>query len=316
MRVIYKNVFELVGNTPMLYLDRICKEEGCVGQIAAKLERYNPGGSAKDRAALRMIKSARNNGSLREHGTIVEPTSGNMGISLAMYGRLMDYNIIIAMPETASSERVAAIEAYGARVVLTEASLGMSGAVAKAKELVDSIENSIMLEQFSNSENAEAHCMTTGPEIWDDTEGKVDFLVAGIGTGGTICGCARFLKEKNPAIGVIGVEPATSAVISGKDRGEHKIAGIGAGFVPDVYDASCVDEIICVSDEAAFEYCRRLAKSEGIIAGISSGAAVFVAVEIARRETAKDKLIVVILPDMGERYFSVKGLFQRSSSLE
>lgn len=307
--MIYKNASELIGRTPMMYLDNICNEENCNCRIAAKLERANPTGSAKDRAVLRMIEEAETAGLLRNGSTIIEPTSGNAGISIAMLGGIKDYRVILTMPESMSKERISILQAYGAQIVLTSAELGMNGAIEKAKELSEQIENSIMLEQFSNMGNPYAHYLTTAPEIWKDTEGKLSYLVAGVGTGGTLCGCAKFLKEKNPQIRITAVEPQNSAVLLGKEKGAHRIQGIGAGFVPDTCDLSLIDEVIAVSDETAYSFCRKLVRKEGLLCGISSGAALAAAVEIAKRDETAGELIAVILPDAGERYLSEKGLF-------
>lgn len=314
--VIYKDVTELVGNTPMVFLDKICKKEKCKGRIAAKLENTNPSGSAKDRAVLRMIEKACQSGMLLKNGTIIEPTSGNTGIALAAIGCSMGYKVILTMPNTMSKERIALLEAYGAKVILTPGEVGMTGAIEKAKELSKKIGGSVVLNQFSNQENKNAHYASTGPELWRDTQGELSYLVAGVGTGGTICGCAQFLKEQSDNIRIIAVEPEKSAVLSGKESGSHEIQGIGAGFVPDLYDRTLIDEVICVSELSAYSYCRDLAVCEGILAGISSGAALCAAVQVAKRREAEEKTIGVILPDSGDRYLSVEALFQRSSNLE
>ena len=295
---IYDDLDKLIGNTPIMRLERLESVQECEAAIFAKLECFNPAGSAKDRVALNMINDA------EKSGKIIEPTSGNTGIGLAAVGVHRGYKVIVVMPDNMSLERQKLMRAYGAEVVLTPAAEGMSGSIAKAKELAESTPNSFIPSQFDNPANAEAHYLTTGREIWDDMDGKVDILVAGVGTGGTLTGTARYLKEMNPNVKVVAVEPNTSAVLSGKPAGAHGISGIGAGFIPDVLDRSLIDEVIQIAVFEAQIGCRALAAREGVLVGISSGAALAAAVKISRLEENKGKNIVVILPDGGERYLS------------
>lgn len=302
---IKQNVSELVGHTPLIEFVKYEKEENIKAHIVGKLEYFNPGGSVKDRIAKAIIDDYEAKGILKEGSTIIEPTSGNTGIGLAMIAASRGYKLIITMPETMSKERIALMKAYGAEVVLTEGAKGMKGAIAKANELKNEIDNSIIAGQFENMANPKAHYETTGPEIYEDTDGKVDILVAGIGTGGTISGTGKFLKEKNKDIKVVGVEPTSSPVLTKGVSGAHKIQGIGAGFVPNTLDTKIYDEIITVSNEDAFATTKQIAHSEGVLVGISSGAAIFAAKELAKREENYGKNIVVILPDTGNRYLSL-----------
>lgn len=302
---IKQNVSELVGHTPLIEFVKYEKEENIKAHIVGKLEYFNPGGSVKDRIAKAIIDDYEAKGILKESSTIIEPTSGNTGIGLAMIAASRGYKLIITMPETMSKERIALMKAYGAEVVLTEGAKGMKGAIAKANELKNEIDNSIIAGQFENMANPKAHYETTGPEIYEDTDGKVDILVAGIGTGGTISGTGKFLKEKNKDIKVVGVEPTSSPVLTKGVSGAHKIQGIGAGFVPNTLDTKIYDEIITVSNEDAFATTKQIAHSEGVLVGISSGAAIFAAKELAKREENYGKNIVVILPDTGNRYLSL-----------
>lgn len=301
---IHTNILDLVGNTPLVELTKIEKDEHLKARVAAKIESFNPAGSAKDRIALNMIKSAEKEGKIKPGATIIEPTSGNTGIGLALVCAQRGYQLILTMPETMSVERRNLIKAYGAKVVLTPGSDGMKGAIAKANELAEEIPNSFIPSQFTNMSNPEIHYLTTGPEIWKDTDGKVDMFVAGVGTGGTLSGTGKYLKEKNPKIEVVAVEPETSPLLSKGYAGPHKIQGIAAGFVPETLDTRIYDEIVTVSDQHAFEMGRRLAQEEGLLVGISSGAAAYAAVELAKRPENEGKLIVVLLPDTGERYLS------------
>ena len=298
------NVSELIGGTPLLDAARFVKNEGVNAKILAKLELFNPAGSVKDRVAKAMIEDAEKKGILKEGATIIEPTSGNTGIGLAAVGVSKGYTVILTMPETMSVERRNLLKAYGAKVVLTEGAKGMKGAIAKADELSKEIENSVILGQFVNPANPTAHYETTGPEIWEDTDGKVDIFIAGVGTGGTVSGVGRYLKEKNPNVKVVAVEPETSPVLSEGKSGPHKIQGIGAGFVPDTLDTKVYDEVIKVPNEGAFQKGAAFARAEGVLVGISSGAALYAAVELASREENKGKTIVALLPDTGERYLS------------
>lgn len=308
MKKTAQSLTDLIGGTPLLELNRFAAEKGLARPIIAKLEYFNPGGSAKDRIALAMIRQAEEDGTLKPGSTIIEPTSGNTGVGLALVAAVRGYRLILTMPETMSIERRQLVSAYGAQVVLTPAAEGMTGAIKEAERLRDSIDGAIILQQFSNRANPTAHFATTGPEIWNDTEGHVDVFVAGAGTGGTISGVGRYLKSKNPAIRIVAAEPASSPVLSGGKAGAHAIQGIGAGFVPEVYDSSVVDEVITVSNDDAMSTTRLLARSEGLLTGISSGAAAWAAAELARREELRDKTIVTLLPDTGERYLST-GVF-------
>ena len=308
MKKIAQRLTDLIGGTPLLELNRFAAEKGLARPIIAKLEYFNPGGSAKDRIALAMIKQAEADGRLKPGATIIEPTSGNTGVRLALVAAVRGYRLILTMPETMSIERRQLVSAYGAKVVLTPAAEGMTGAIKEAERLRDSIDGALILQQFENKANPAAHFATTGPEIWDDTEGHVDVFVAGAGTGGTISGVGRYLKSKNPAVRIVAVEPASSPVLSGGKAGPHAIQGIGAGFVPAVYDSSVVDEVMTVSNDDAMSTTRLLARSEGLLTGISSGAAAWAAAELARREELHDKTIVTLLPDTGERYLST-GVF-------
>lgn len=304
MANIYTSADQLIGKTPLLELTQIEKSEGLNAKILAKLEYFNPAGSVKDRIAKAMIDDAEAKGILKTGSTIIEPTSGNTGIGLASVAAARGYRIIIVMPETMSVERRQLMKAYGAELVLTEGAKGMKGAIAKAEELAKEIPGSFIPGQFVNPANPEVHERTTGPEIWEDTDGKVDIFVAGVGTGGTITGTGEYLKEKKPEVKIVAVEPASSPVLSDGVSGPHKIQGIGAGFVPDTLNTSIYDEIIKVENEDAFETGRYLAAEEAILAGISSGAALYAAIQLAKREENKGKTIVVLLPDNGDRYYS------------
>ena len=304
MSKIYTSADQLIGKTPLLELTHIEKAHDLKAKILAKLEYFNPAGSVKDRIAKAMIDDAEQKGLLREGSVIIEPTSGNTGIGLASVAAARGYRIIIVMPETMSVERRQLMKAYGAELVLTEGAKGMKGAIAKADELAKEIPNSFVPGQFVNPANPRAHFETTGPEIWEDTDGKVDYFVAGVGTGGTITGTGEFLKSKNPAVKVVAVEPKTSAVLSTGVAGPHKIQGIGAGFVPDVLDTKVYDEIIPVDNDDAFQTGKEFGRHEGVLVGISSGAAVWAAIELAKRTENAGKTIVVLLPDTGDRYLS------------
>ena len=304
MSNIYTSADQLIGKTPLLELVHIEKEEGLEARILAKLEYFNPAGSVKDRVAKAMIDDAEARGLLKPGSVIIEPTSGNTGIGLAAVAAARGYRVIIVMPETMSVERRQLMRAYGAELVLTEGAKGMSGAIAKAGELAKEIPGSFIPGQFVNPANPAAHKAATGPEIWEDTDGQVDIFVAGVGTGGTITGVGEYLKSKNPAVKVAAVEPASSPVLSKGTAGAHKIQGIGAGFVPEVLHTGIYDEIILVENEAAFAAGRRVGRSEGILVGISSGAAVWAAIELAKRPENKGKTIVALLPDTGDRYLS------------
>ena len=304
MANIYTSADQLIGKTPLLELTQIEKSEGLNAKILAKLEYFNPAGSVKDRIAKAMIDDAEARGILKTGSTIIEPTSGNTGIGLASVSAARGYRIIIVMPETMSVERRQLMKAYGAELVLTEGAKGMKGAIAKAEELAKEIPGSFIPGQFVNPANPEVHERTTGPEIWEDTDGKVDIFVAGVGTGGTITGTGRYLKKQNPDVKVVAVEPASSPVLSQGKAGSHKIQGIGAGFVPDVLDTKVYDEIIAVENEDAFETSKLLTKKEGILTGISSGAALYAAIQLAKRPENKGKVIVALLPDSGDRYYS------------
>lgn len=301
---INKSFTDLIGKTPLLELVNYEKANNINAHIVAKLELFNPAGSIKDRVAYAMIKDAEDKGVLKAGATIIEPTSGNTGIGLAAVGTARGYHVILTMPETMSIERRKLVAAYGAEVVLTPGSAGMKGAIAKAEELEKEIDGAVILGQFINAANPQIHFDTTGPEIWEDTEGKVDILVAGIGTGGTITGTGKYLKSKNPNVKVVAVEPETSPVLSKGVAGPHKIQGIGAGFVPEILDTNVYDEVITVPNDAAFQTGRAIAHTEGVLVGISSGAAVYAAAELAKRPENAGKTIVAILPDTGERYLS------------
>lgn len=304
MSNIYTSADQLVGKTPLLELTHIEKKYNLKAKVLAKLEYFNPVGSVKDRIAKAMIDDAEKSGKLKEGSVIIEPTSGNTGIGLAAVAAARGYRIIIVMPETMSVERRQLMKAYGAELVLTEGAKGMKGAIAKADELSKEIPNSFIPGQFVNPANPKAHFETTGPEIFEDTDGEVDIFVAGVGTGGTVTGVGKYLKSKKPQVKVVAVEPASSAVLSGKPSGAHKIQGIGAGFVPDVLDTGVYDEILPVENDDAFAFGKEIGKSEGVLVGISSGAALYAAVELAKREENAGKTIVVLLPDTGDRYLS------------
>ena len=301
---IYDRITDLTGKTPLLRLSGVIREENLSADILAKVEFLNPAGSVKDRVAVKMISDAEEKGLLKEGSVIIEPTSGNTGIGLAMAGVAKGYRVIIVMPDTMSVERRKIIAAYGAELVLTDGTMGMKGAIRKAEELKNEINNSIVMGQFVNPSNAMAHYETTGPEIWEDTDGKVDIFICGIGTGGTITGTGKFLKEKNPDIKIIGVEPLSSPFLTKGVSGAHKLEGIGAGFIPEILDTAIYDEVITVSNEDAYSMGRNLARKDGLLVGVSSGAAAVAAVEIAKRPENKGKTIVVLLPDTGMRYLS------------
>lgn len=304
MAGIYQSVTELIGRTPLLEVKNLEKELNLQARVLVKLEYFNPAGSVKDRAALQMITEAEENGTLKQGSAIIEPTSGNTGIGLASIAASRGYRAIFVMPETMSIERRKLLKGYGAEIVLTEGAKGMKGAIAKAKELEQEIENAVILGQFVNTENPRAHEKTTGPEIWEDTQGQVDLFVAGVGTGGTITGTGAYLKSVNPSIEIVAVEPASSAVLSGENPGPHGLQGIGAGFVPDVLNTSVYDRISKVKEQEAYKASRLLAEKEGVLVGISSGAALSVALLEAGKEENRGKTIVALLPDTGERYLS------------
>ena len=304
MAKIYTSADQLIGRTPLLELTHLEQDYGLKAKLYAKLEYFNPAGSVKDRVAKMMLDDAEKEGKLTKDSVIIEPTSGNTGIGLASVAAARGYRIIIVMPDTMSVERRQLMKAYGAELVLSEGAKGMKGAIAKANELAEEIPNSFIPGQFVNPSNPKAHYETTGPEIWEDTEGKVDYFVAGVGTGGTVTGVGKYLKEKNPAVKVVAVEPATSAVLSTGVAGAHKIQGIGAGFVPEILDTTIYDEIIPVANEDAFALGKKIGTSEGVLVGISSGAAVWAALEVAKRPENEGRNIVVLLPDTGDRYLS------------
>ena len=302
---INERVTEMIGSTPLMRLKRIEKRGMCSSQIIGKLEYFNPGGSAKDRVGYYMIVDAEQRKVLKGNGVIIEPTSGNTGVGLAMTAASRGYRTIIVMPENMSEERKRLMKAYGAELVLTPAELGMKGAIAKAEELQKEIHNSIIMDQFNNPANAKIHYLSTGPEIWNDTDGTVDILVSAVGTGGTLTGTGRYLKEKNPNIKVVAVEPAASPLLSGGEAGPHKIQGIGANFIPGILDRELIDEVITVTDEDAFNIMKDVARIEGLFVGISSGAAIWAALQLSKRIENTGKKIVVVLPDTGERYLSL-----------
>lgn len=304
MSKVAENVLQLVGRTPLVALNKYSAWRGVETPIVAKVEYFNPGGSVKDRIALAMIEAAEASGELQPGGTIIEPTSGNTGVGLALVAAVKGYRLILTMPETMSVERQNLVKAYGAEVKLTEGKAGMKGAIRAAEELKATIPGSIILGQFTNPANPERHYATTGPEIWRDTDGEVDVFVAGVGTGGTVSGVAKYLKEQNPAVKIVAVEPKESPVLSGGASGPHKIQGIGAGFVPETYDAKFIDEVVQVANDEAILAARQLAKTEGLLVGISSGAAAFAAASVALRPENKGKRVVTLLPDTGERYLS------------
>ena len=306
MAKIAKNLTELIGRTPLMELAEYSRKYGLKQNIIAKLEAFNPAGSVKDRVALAMIEDAEARGALKPGATIIEPTSGNTGVGLAMVATIKGYHLMLTMPETMSIEPRNLLKALGAEIVLTDGLTGMAGSIAKAQELRASIPGSIILQQFENPSNAQIHTLTTGEEIWTDTDGKVDVFVAGVGTGGTICGVARALKKHNPDVYIVAVEPESSPVLEGGVEGAHRIQGIGANFIPAIYDASVVDEVLPVPDDEAIRGGRELASTEGLLAGISSGAAVYAARLLAQRPDFADKKIVVLLPDTGERYLSTE----------
>lgn len=305
---IYNDITELIGSTPLVKLSNYTRDKGVKAELCAKLEYFNPAGSVKDRAALYMLKDAEEKGLIKEGSVIVEPTSGNTGIGLASVAASRGYKVILTMPDTMSVERRNLLKAYGAEIVLTEGALGMKGAIAKAQELLNLYEGSFMPSQFTNEANAKAHFETTGVEIWQDTEGKIDVFVAGVGTGGTLTGTAKYLKEQNPLVKIVAVEPKKSPLLSGGEAGAHGLQGIGANFIPDILDKDVIDEVYPVCEEDAFKTCRELSCCEGYLVGISSGAALFAATEVAKREENAGKRVVVLLPDTGERYLST-GIF-------
>ena len=300
------NILNTIGNTPLVALQKYSQQAGLANPIIAKVEAFNPGGSAKDRVALQMLKQATADGLLQPGGTIIEPTSGNTGVGLAMASAVLGFQLILTMPDTMSIERIKLAQAYGAQVILTPGALGMKGAIAKAQALLQEIPGSWMAGQFTNPANPTAHYLTTGPEIWRDTAGKIDIFVAGIGTGGTISGVGQYLKEQNPAIQIIGAEPAESAVLNGKPSGPHKIQGIGAGFVPDTYNPAVVDKVMEIPSEEAMQTARKVALTEGVLVGISSGCALAAATIMAKMPENAGKTIVALLPDTGERYLSTE----------
>lgn len=305
MEKIFNNITELIGNTPLMALNTFGKNHCPNARLLAKLERFNPAGSAKDRIALNIIKTAEREGKLKKGGMIIEATSGNTGVGLAAVSSVLGYETVIVMPDSMSVERIKLIEAYGAKIVLTEGARGMAGAVEKAEEIHHENQGSILAGQFSNPANPETHYMTTGPEIWRDTDGKVDAFVAGVGTGGTLTGSGRYLKEKNSFIKIFAMEPDSSALLSGENAGSHKIQGIGANFIPDILDKMIYDEVFRITDDEAFSAMRELASLEGLLVGISSGAAALAAAKVASRPEFACKTVVALFPDTGERYLSV-----------
>ena len=304
MAKIAKKITDLIGNTPLVELEKYSESKGLDKPVIAKVEYFNPGGSVKDRIALAMIEAAEKDGTLKPGATIIEPTGGNTGVGLALVSAVKGYKLILTMPETMSVERRNLVKAYGAQVKLTSGKDGMPGAIKAAEELRKTIPGAVILEQFENPANPQKHYETTGKEIWEDTDGKVDIFVAGVGTGGTISGVAKYLKEKNPNVKIVAVEPATSPVLKGGKSGPHKIQGIGAGFVPKTYDANLIDEVFDVENDQAILAGRQLAQKDGLLVGISSGAAAFAATEIAKRPENKGKTVVTLLPDTGERYLT------------
>ena len=304
MSKIFKQITDLIGGTPLVELNKFSALRGLKKPVIAKVEFFNPGGSVKDRIALAMIEAAEKNGTLKPGATIIEPTSGNTGVGLALASAVKGYKLILTMPETMSVERRNLVKAYGAKVVLTSGAAGMKGAIAEAERLRSTIPGSVILEQFENPANPQKHYETTGKEIWDDTDGKVDIFVAGVGTGGTVSGIGKRLKELNPNVQIVAVEPESSPVLEGGKPGPHKIQGIGAGFVPKTYNADVIDEVFAVSNDDAIRAGRQIAQQDGVLVGISSGAAAFAATEIAKRPGNENKNIVVLLPDTGERYLS------------
>lgn len=306
MAKLAKNLTELIGHTPLMELAEYSRKHGLQKNIVVKLEAFNPAGSVKDRVALAMIEDAESRGALNPGATIIEPTSGNTGVGLAMVATIKGYHLILTMPETMSIERRNLLKALGAEIVLTDGLAGMAGSIAKAKELRETIAGSVILQQFENPSNPRIHELTTGEEIWTDTDGEIAVFVAGVGTGGTICGVARSLKKHNPNVYIVAVEPASSPVLQGGDAAPHRIQGIGANFIPSIYDASVVDEVLSVPDDEAIRGGRELASTEGLLAGISSGAAVYAARLLAKRPEFANKTIVALLPDTGERYLSTE----------
>jgi cysteine synthase A len=304
MAHIAKKLTDLIGHTPLLELNKYSQEKGLENPVIAKVEFFNPGGSVKDRIALAMIEDAEQKGILKPGATIIEPTSGNTGVGLAFVAAVKGYHLILTMPETMSVERRNLVRAYGAEVRLTSGKEGMSGAIRAANALRDEIPGSVILQQFENAANPAKHYATTGPEIWQQTEGKIDIFIGGVGTGGTISGVGKYLKEQNPDVKIIAVEPKASAVLNGQPSGPHKIQGIGAGFIPKTYNAEVIDEVFDVENDDAIRTGREIAQSEGLLVGISSGAALYAAIQVAKRPENRDKKIVVLLPDTGERYLS------------
>lgn len=306
MAKIYKSAYELIGRTPLLQLSNVVEKLNLKAKIFAKIESFNPAGSVKDRVAIKMIEDYEKAGLLNENSVIIEPTSGNTGIGLALVCAAKGYRLIIVMPDSMSVERRKLIASYGAELVLTDGKDGMLGAIKKAEELQNEIKGSIIAGQFTNPSNPKAHFETTGPEIYEDTDGKVDVFVAGVGTGGTITGVGQYLKSKNKNIKIVGIEPKNSAVLSGEKAGKHGLQGIGAGFIPEVLDRNVIDEVITVTEDEAYSAARLLGKNEGVLVGISSGAALYAAIKLAEKEENKDKNIIVLLPDTGDRYLSTE----------